>query len=176
MKDFLKKVVWVVVFVAILFVAYQYMPEYPHNYIKSVFQPKIDEMAASRINQVKALTNKDVDNKSYDDIFKAHTNTGCWVYEAVTDSKDGAEHVYYYGKDAAVNLKDYPDYGGQMYTAAAIKVDFKITSGNVDIFIYIDDFSEDAVLWINDGKHVKENSKIKADFFKQLYSGMRSEG
>ncbi len=177
MKNFMGKLLIVVIFVGILVGIYYILPEYPQNYVKSLVQTKIDKEADARIQQVKQLKNKDVENQTYETILTTNTNAGCWTYLAAEKSDDGCEHVYYYGKDADVNLKDWPDYGGLMYNGAIIKVDFAIKGGgsSVEISPYIDDISDGKALQIFDGKHVDANNKIKIDYFTQLYKGMKSD-
>lgn len=166
-----KAIIWIVIFVAVLFGIYMVLPEYPQNFIKGFVQPIVNTQAKTRIEQVKNLTNKDVENATYKDILENNTNTTCWTY--AVDETTGAEHVYFYGKGASINLKDYVDYNGTFSTGAVIKVDFVITNNNVDILPYVDDLETPKN--IKDGKHVEENNKIKKEIFYQLYTGMKVE-
>lgn len=175
MKKVMGKVITVVVIIGILFGIYFLLPEYPKNCVKATVQKMVDKDAQARIEAVKQKQYEGVDNQTFDAILTKGTTSGCYTYTSALKSDDGAEHVYYYGKGASINLKDWPDYGGGLlYTDAVIKVDFKIKAGNnLEIVPYIDDLSPAGALQINDGKHTDANNKIKADYFNQLYNGVK---
>jgi hypothetical protein len=170
MKNFLKVVIWIVVLGAICFGVYMILPEYPQNFVKSVVQPMVNSQAKTKIGQVKALTNKDLDNATYETILEGKTNSPCWVYET-REEEPGIEYVIFYGKGVTINLKDWTDYNGKLSTSATVKIEFKISGNNVEIYPYIDGVKMN----ITDGKHVDDNNKIKAEIFKQLYEGMQAE-
>lgn len=170
MKKFFKVVVWIVILGAVLFGVYTVLPEYPHNFAKSVIQPIIDSEAKTRITQVKALTNKDLNNATYETILESEANTTCWVYET-REEEPGVEYVIFYGRGVSINLKDFVDYNGKLSTNAIVKIEFRIRGNNVDIYPYVDGTKMN----IEDGKHVDQNDQIKLEIFKQLYSGMQAE-
>ncbi len=174
MKDILKKIVAILVIVAIFVGIYFILPEYPQNYVKGMVQSVADVEAKAMIDKVKQLPCKDVDNHSYEEVLTKNTTTGCWSYLSAEDSSDGYARVYYYGRGASVNLKDWPDYGGMLYTSAIVKVEFKIVDKNVEIYPYIDDLKNP--VYIDDkGVHFQQNGDIKKDIFQQLYNGVKSE-
>ncbi|MCM1497052.1 MAG: hypothetical protein NC124_01140 [Clostridium sp.] len=170
MKGFLKVVMWIVILGAILFGVYMILPEYPQNFAKSIVQPIIDSTAKTKIGQVKALTNKDLNGATYQTILEGKTNSKCWVYET-REEEPGIEYVIFYGKGVTINLKDYADYDGKLSTSASVKIEFKISGNNVEIYPYVDGVKMN----IQDGAHVEQNDKIKQDIFQQLYSGMQME-
>ncbi|MDE5863575.1 MAG: hypothetical protein K2H34_04430 [Lachnospiraceae bacterium] len=170
MKGFLKVVVWIVILGAILFGVYMVVPEYPHNFAKSIVQPIVDSTAKTKIGQVKALTNKDLDNATYQAILEAKTKSKFWVYET-RDAEPGVEYVIFYGNGVTINLKDYEDYNGKLSTSASVKIEFKIVNNNVEIYPYVDD----VLMNIQDGAHVEQNDRIKRDILQQLYTGMQLE-
>lgn len=170
MKGFVKVVVWIIILAAIAFGVYLVLPEFPQAAVKSVVQPIIDANAKMRIDQVKALTNRDLDNATYQTILEGQTKNPSWVY-VTKEEEPGIEYVIFYGRGVSINLKDWTDYAGMLSTSASIKVEFKITGGNVDIYPYIDG----VLMNIQDGKHVEQNDKIKLDIFRQLYTGMQTE-
>lgn len=167
MKGFLKVVMWIVILGAILFGVYMILPEYPQNFAKSIVQPIIDSTAKAKINQVKALTNKDLNNQTYQTILENKTKSKCWVYET-HEEEPGIEYVLFYGRGVSINLQDYADYNGKLSTSATVKIEFKISYGtNVEITPYVDGVKMN----IQDGKHVDQNNKIKLAIFQQLYNG-----
>lgn len=170
MKQFFKVVIWIVVIGAVLFGVYMVLPEYPQSFVKSIVQPLVDSQAKTRITQVKALTNKDLDNATYQTILESKTKNACWVYET-KESEPGIEYVTFYGRGVSINLKDWADYSGKLSTSATVKIEFKIRGNSVDIYPYVDG----ALMCIEDGKHVEENDKIKLSIFNQLYNGMTEE-
>lgn len=174
MKKTLGKIGVFLVFVGILFAIYAFaLPEYPHSVIKGFIQPKINETANMRIQEIKNEACKDVDGLTYEQIF-ANVEGSCWVYETPEKSSDGAEHVTFYGKGVSVNLKDWPDYnGGLMYTSTSIKIDFVIRGSGYDVIPYVDDFDNGLILY--DGKHEDANKKIRKDVLNQIYGGMRKD-
>ncbi len=168
MKGFVKAVVWIIVLAAICVGVYMVLPEYPQSYVKSIFQPMTDAVAKSKIEQVQGLLCKDVDNASYKTIFEAQTKNPCWVYEK--DEATGAEYVTFRGTGISLNLKDYEEYGGMLYTDASVKIVFEIVGNKVDIHPYLDN----ELMEIEDGKHTDQNKAIRNDLFRQLYGGMTS--
>lgn len=170
MKNFVKVLVWIIILAAVCFGVYLILPEHPQAVVKSVVQPLIDANAKARIEQVKSLTNRDLNNASYRTILEAKTKNPSWVYEA-REEEPGVEYVTFYGRGVSINLKDWSDYQGMLSTSAAVKIEFKITNGSVEILPYIDG----KPMYIKDGAHVEQNDKIKLDIFSQLYSGMQTE-
>ncbi|MCM1178940.1 MAG: hypothetical protein NC347_01695 [Clostridium sp.] len=141
MKQFTKVLIWIVILGAVLFGVYQILPAYPQSFIKSFVQPVVNAQAKTRIEQVKALTNKDV-NANYQTILEHYTNTSCWVYE-----QNGAtETVTFYGKGASINIKDVKDHEDHLYPSTAVKFEFVITGNNVEIKAYIEDNLQDEVI------------------------------
>jgi len=126
---------------AVLFGVYAILPEYPQSFMKSFVQPVVNSQAKTRISQVKALKNKDVD-ATYQDILEHYTNTSCWVYEQGT----GFETVTFYGKGASINIKEVPDHEDHLYTSTAVKFEFVITGNNVEIKAYIENNLQDEVI------------------------------
>lgn len=178
MKEFFGKLGVVVVILGILYAVYAFaLPEYPKSYVTSIVQPKVNATADSMITKVKQATNKDIPGKTYEQIFtskKNSTNAGCWIYVTPEDSSDGAEHVIFYAKGATINLKGFEDYnGGLLYTSAVIKMDFKISGGSFDLIPYVDDLNTPLVIY--DGKHTKDNAKVKKAILEQLDTGMKEE-
>lgn len=169
MKDVMKKIIWVVIFCAILVGIYYVLPEYPQSFVKSTIQTVTDGAAKGRIAQIKALTNPDVSYASYEAILEGKTKTNCWLYVAADESTDGNEHVIFYGRGAALNLKDFPEFEGLLYTSASVKVDFAIVGKNVEIYPYIDG---KAMFFDKSVKNYKKsNDAVKLSIMSQLYSG-----
>lgn len=168
MKGFIKAVVWIIIIAAVCVGIYFVLPEYPQAYVKSIFQPMTDSVAKSKIEQVQNLLCKDVDNTSYKMIFESQTKNPCWVYEK--DDATGTEYVTFRGTGISLNLKDYEEFGGMLYTNASVKIQFEIVGNKVDIHPYVDD----VLMEIEDGKHGEQNKAIRVDLFKQLYGGMSS--
>jgi hypothetical protein len=143
MKKFLRTVVWLLILAAILFGVYMILPEYPQSYVKSLIQPHIDAQAKERIDQVKAIENKDV-NATYESILEANTNTQCWVYEELTP---GVEKVTFYGKGAQISVQNVEGYEDHYYDkSCSVKFEFMINNGNVSISCYINDELQDDVI------------------------------
>lgn len=169
MKGFLKVVVWIVVLAAVCVGVYFVLPEYPQNYVKSIFQPMIDANADMRINQVQSLTNKDLDKATYKVILESKVKNPCWAYRK--DETTGVEYVTFHGRGIQINLKEWSAYNGKLSTSATVKIEFQITDGKqVDIHPYVDG----VLMEINDGKHVEENDKILLEILRQMYTGMGS--
>lgn len=141
MKQFMKVLIWVIILGAAVFGIYLVLPEYPQNFMKSFVQPVVNSQAKTRINQVKALHNSDVD-ATYQDILEKYTNTSCWVYEQGT----GVEVVTFYGKGATINIKDIEGHEDHLYPNAYVKFEFIITGNNVTIKAYIQDVLQDEVI------------------------------
>ena len=133
-------IVGIVVVLGILYGIYYFLPEFPHAGIQSVFQPMVDANAKAKINEIKNIKNDRL-NMTYDEILTSEANDlsmKCWVYESSLKSADGYEHVRFYSKGATINLKDVEGAPDMLYTSAALKVDFVISAGKVDIQMYID--------------------------------------
>jgi len=104
MKGFVKFLVWMVVLAAILVGVYFVLPEYPQNYVKSIVQPIIDTNASVRMEQVKALTVKELDNATYNTLLSTRPKNACWSYRM--DETTGVEYVTFYGRGLTINLKN----------------------------------------------------------------------
>lgn len=169
MKGFMKAVVWIVIIAAVCVGVYFILPEHPKAYVTSVFQPMTDAVAKSKIEQVQGLLNKDLGNASYKTIFEAKTKNACWVYEK--DETTGTEYVTFRGTGVSINLQDYKDYNGKLYTNASVKVEFEILGNKVEIHPYVDG----ELMEINDGKHTDQNKEIRNALFQQLYGGLAEE-
>ena len=141
MKQFMKVLIWVVILGAVVFGVYMVLPEYPQSFMKSFVQPVVNSQAKTRINQVKALRNEDV-NATYQEILERYTNTSCWVYEQGT----GVEKVTFYGKGATINIKEIPEHEDHLYTSTSVKFEFIITGNNVTINAYIEEKPQDEVI------------------------------
>lgn len=147
MKQFMKVLIWIVILGAVLFGVYAILPAYPQSFLKSFVQPVVNSQAKARIDQVKALVNKDV-NAKYQDILEHYTNTSCWVYEQGT----GFETVTFYGKGASINIKEVPDHEDHLYTSTAVKFEFVITPKpgeegySVEVKAYIENNLQDEVI------------------------------
>ncbi len=170
MKQLGKVLIWIIILGAILFGVYAFVPEYPHNFMKSFVQPVVDARAKELITSVQNLTNSDVNNATYKEILEKHTSMRYWVYET-RETEPGVEYVIFGGKGASINLKDYTDYDGLLSTSAFVKFEFKITGNNVDIYPYIDG----KPMHINDARHAETNKKIRLDILSQLYGGFRED-
>ena len=141
MKQFMKVLMWIVILGAVVFGIYTVLPEYPQSFMKSFVQPVVNSQAKTRINQVKALRNEDV-NATYQEILERYTNTSCWVYEQGT----GVEKVTFYGKGATINIKEIPEHEDHLYTSTSVKFEFIITGNNVTINAYIEEKPQDEVI------------------------------
>ena len=171
MKKILRSLVAFGIFCGILYVIYLFLPEYPHNMIKSFIQPAINMQAKIRIGQVKKM---DVNIKGLEDVtyltaLEKNTGMSCWVYEQ--DESTGEEIVIYMGRGAGVNMKEAKDYGGKLYTSATIKFEFHIKGSKVEVIPYIDGKSMN----IKDGKHVEKNKEVLKSIVSQLYGGIQDE-
>lgn len=165
-----KLIIWIVVLAAVCFGVYMVLPEFPKAVVTSIIQPITNSEAKARINQVKALTNRDLDNANYETILESKTKSPTWIYET-RESEPGVEYVIFYGRGVSINLKDWEDYNGMLSTSASVKMEFKIVNGNVEILPYVDGI----LMNIKDGAHVEKNDKIKLDILSQLYGGMQTE-
>lgn len=165
-----KVIIWIVVLAAVCFGVYMVLPEFPKAVVTSVVQPMVNSEAKARINQVKLLTNRDLNNANYETILEARTKNASWIYET-REAEPGVEYVIFYGRGVSLNLKDWEDYGGMLSTDASVKIEFKIVNGNVEILPYVDG----TLMNIKDGAHVEKNDKIKLDILSQLYGGMQTE-
>lgn len=172
MKGFIKVVVWIIVLAAICVGVYYVLPEYPQAFVKSIFQPMTDEVAKTRIELVQNSICNDLDGKpSYKTILESETKNPCWIY--AVDETTGNELITFYGTGVSLNLKDYEEFGGMLYTSASVKIVFEIPKQggqSVDVHPYIDD----VLMEIDDGKHRDQNKAILLDLFDQLYGGMNS--
>ena len=165
-----KVIIWIVVLAAVCVGVYYVLPEFPKAVATSIFQPLVDSNAKARIDQVKALTNKDLDNLSYETILESKSKNPTWIYEK-RETEPGVEYVIFYGRGLSINLKDWADYNGLFSSSAIVKMEFKIVNGNVEIIPYVDG----NIMSIKDGAHVEQNDKIKLDILKQMYTGMKEE-
>ncbi len=167
MKSFMKVLIWLVVLGAVCAGVYVVLPEYPQSCVKSAFQPHIDPQAKVRIDQVQALTNRDLNSATYKTILEGKVKNPCWVYEF--DETTGAEKVTFYGRGILINLKDWKDYDGKLSTSASVKMEFEIAGNKVEIHPYVDG----KLMEINDGKHDEQNDDLRLDLLSQLYNGMK---
>ena len=171
MKQFLKVVVWIIILGGVGFGVYMIMPEYPHDFVKSFVQPVIDSSAKTRIDQVKNLPIgvKGLDGVTYKMALTKNTGMNCWVYEK--DETTGVETVTFRGNGASINMKDYTDYNGKLYTSCAVKFDFVITGNNVEIIPYLDGtkMRSDADIGTEKDKEVLHN------IVSQMYGGVQEE-
>ncbi|MDO5155626.1 MAG: hypothetical protein Q4D51_06645 [Eubacteriales bacterium] len=142
MKKFVKALVWILILGGLFFGVYTILPEYPHNLVKSVFQPMFDEMAKTRIDQVKNMKNKDLEAIYGQILENNNTRTQAWVY----DKDENSEKVTFYGRGAYINIKDVPDHNDYLYTSTSVKFDFIITGKNVKIKAYIEGKEQDDVI------------------------------
>lgn len=166
MKGFVKAVVWIVIIAGVLVGVYMVLPEYPQNFVKSIVQPIVDSSAKMRIDQVKALKNKDFDNQTYETLLEAKAKNACWSYRL--DETTGYEYVTFYGRGLTMNLKSFTEYGGLLSTSATVKIEFEIIGGSqVNIHPYVDD----VLMEINDSSHMESNNKIRLEILRQLYEG-----
>lgn len=171
MKQFFKVVIGIVILVAVGYGIYMIVPDYPHDFIKSFVQPIIDSQAKTRISQVQNLDVgiKGMEGITYKVALEKNTGMSCWVYNK--DETTGAESVVYRGRGASVNMKNYGDYKGKLYTSGYIKFEFNISGNNVEIIPYIDDTKMN----IKDGAHVEQNKEVLKMIVSQLYGGMQEE-
>ncbi len=169
MKKFLKTILWIAIIVGVLFGIYHVLPEYPQNFVKSFVQPIVNSQAKTRIQQIQNLAADGVDGQNYKTVLEKNTGTSCWSYKK--DETTGVEYVIYMGNGASVNMKDYSDYKGKLYTSCSVKFEFKITGNSVDIYPYLDGVKMN----IEDGKHVDQNKKVREIILQQLYGGVQEE-
>ena len=171
MKQVLKVIVSIVILVAVVYGIYMIVPDYPHDFIKSFVQPVVDVEAKTRISQVQNMPVgiKGLDGVTYKVALEKNTGTSCWVYDK--DETTGQEIVVYRGRGASVNMKDYMDYNGKLYTSAYLKFEFIITGNTVEIIPYIDDTKMN----IKDGAHVEKNKEVLQLIVSQLYGGLQNE-
>lgn len=169
MKKFLKTVLWIVIVCGVLFGVYSVLPEYPQMFIKSFVQPVVNSQAKTRITQVQNLLADGVDGATYKTVLEKNTGMSCWTYDK--DETTGIEYVTYMGNGASVNMKDYQDYNGKLYTSCSVKFEFKITGSSVEIYPYLDGTKMN----IEDGKHVEQNKKVREIIVQQLYGGVQEE-
>lgn len=169
MKSFMKVVIWLIILCGICVGVYFVLPEYPQSCVKAVFQPHVNAQAKVRIDQVQALTNRDLDNATYKTILEAKVKNPCWVYEL--DEVTGSEKVIFYGRGIQINLKDWEDYDGKLSTSASVKMEFEIAGNKVEIHPYVDG----RLMEITDGSHEEENDNLRLDLLSQLYGGMQVE-
>lgn len=172
MKKFLKTVLWIVIIGGVLFGIYSVLPEYPQMFIKSFVQPVVNSKAKTQIQKVKDLLVEGVDGingATYKTVLEKNTGMSCWTYDK--DEATGIEYVTYMGNGASVNMKDYHDYDGKLYTSCSVKFEFKITGSSVEIYPYLDGRK----MHIEDGKHVEQNKQVRKIILQQLYGGVQEE-
>lgn len=171
MKQLLKVLLAIVIICGVGYGVYMVVPEYPHNFIKSFVQPKIDVQAKLRIDQVKNLdvNIKGLEGITYQAALEKNTGMSCWVYEK--NETTGEEMVVYRGNGASINMKDYNDYNGKLYTSSTIKFEFHIDGTKVEVIPYIDGTEMN----IKDGKHVEQNKEVLKMIVTQLSSGIQEE-
>ena len=126
--------------------------------------------AKTRIQQVQNLAVEGVDGQTYKTVLEKNTGMSCWVYET-REEEPGVEYVIYMGNGASVNMKDYTDYKGKLYTSCEVKFEFKITGNSVEIYPYLDGVKMN----IEDGQHVEQNKAVRKIILQQLYGGVQSE-
>lgn len=156
MKDIMWKIFWIVVAIGILYGIYSILPEYPHNVVKSIFQPLINEEAKQKISQIQNLKDIDLDD-TYINILESNCNSSAWVYDKNKETLE--EKVTFYGTGAYLNLKDIPNNNGLLYTSANVKVEFLINDELVDIIVYVSDYNEPC------------NEVVEEEVLKQLKNG-----
>ncbi len=171
MKQVLKVIITILIICGVGYGVYMIVPEYPHNFIKSFVQPVMDVQAKLRIDQVKKLdvNIKGLEGVTYQDALEKNTGMSCWVYEK--DETTGKEMVVYRGNGASVNMKEYNDYNGKLYTSAIIKFEFHIDGTKVEIIPFIDGTEMN----LKDGKHVEQNKEVLKMIVSQLYGGIQEE-
>lgn len=172
MKQFIRVVVWIIILGAVCTGIYFVLPEYPQNFVKSFVQPVINSTAKTRISQVQNLVAEGVEGVegvTYKMVLEKNTGMSCWVYDK--DDATGVEYVTYYGNGASINIKDYKEYNGKLYTSCSVKFEFKITGSSVEIYPYIDGIAR----VIEDGAHVEQNKLVRKDIVDQLYNGMKED-
>ncbi len=156
MSGFLKFLVGLLLFAALLFGIYQILPEFSHNIIHSVFQNQFDKEAKAKIEETKALMNPKLE-ADYKTILETHTDTKGWVYSPVTKA------VTFYGNKAQLDLKEIEGGEGRYYDNTVVKVEFKPNDDNgVDIEVYVNNSS------------TPEDDKVRAVIFEQLLKGLDS--
>ena len=171
MKQFLKVVVGIIILGGIGFGVYMIVPEYPHDFIKSFVQPVVDAQAKTRIDQVKNLTVgiNGMDGVTYKMALEKNTGMNCWVYEK--DETTGLETVTFRGNGASINIKDYAEYQGKLYTSCSVKMKFAITGNSVKVYPYIDG----VLMYIDDGSHKEKNKEVLHMIISQMYGGVQEE-
>ncbi len=171
MKQLLKVIVAIVILIAVGYGVYLILPDYPHDFVKSVVQPIVDVEAKTRITQVQNMSVgiKELDGVTYKTALEKNNGSNCWVYDK--DETTGQETVVYRGNGAPVNMKDYSDYNGKLYTSASVKFEFIITGNSVEIIPYLNDTKMN----IKDGAHVEQNKEVLQMIVSQLYGGMEEE-
>ena len=139
--------------------------------IKSFVQPIVNTQAKVRIQQVQNIPVgiKELDGLNYKTAIEKNTGVRCWVYD--TDEVTGNEIVRYYGKGAAVNVKDFTDYNGKLYTGAVLKMEFIISGNKVEVIPYLDGVRMN----IDDGAHEEKNKEVLNSIVSQLYNGLRED-
>ena len=104
----------------------------------------------------------------------------CWTYDVSYKANGEIEQevVTYRGNGASVNMKDYSDYNGKLYTSCSVKMEFVITpnkndktKSDVNIYPYLDGVKMN----IQDGKHGEQNKKVLEIILQQLYGGVQEE-
>lgn len=176
MKTFGKVIIWIVIIAAAGFAIYKFVPEYPHNMMKSLVQPVIDVEAKTRIDQIKNLSVgvKGLDGVTYEMALSKNTGMNCWVYEKEVNEATGqivSEVVTFMGNGASVNMKDYNDYQGKLYTSCQVKFEFSITGNNVVITPYIDGQK----MRLGTEKPTERDKEVLKMIVSQMYGGVQEE-
>ena len=176
MKTFGKVIIWIVIIAAVGFAVYKFVPEYPHNMMKSLVQPVIDVEAKTRISQIKNLSVgvKGLDGVSYEMALSRNTGMNCWVYDKQVNESTGqiiSEVVTFMGNGASINMKDYTDYEGKLYTSAQVKFEFSITGNSVEITPYIDGQK----MRLGTEKPTERDKEVLKMIVDQMYSGVQEE-
>ncbi|MBE5923029.1 MAG: hypothetical protein E7271_01000 [Lachnospiraceae bacterium] len=178
MKQFLKVLLGIAILCGVAFLIYSFVPEYPHNFMKSFIQPVIDTEAKLRIQQVKNIPAPDIEGVNYEQALAKNSGMNCWVYEK--EYAEGADKkvdkpistkVVFRGNGASINIKDFTEYGGKLYTSAYVKIEFIINGTDVTIIPYIDNQK----MYIDDKKHKDANKAIRDSIIQQMYGGLQEE-
>ena len=176
MKTFGKVIIWIIILIGVGFGVYKVVPEHPHNMIKSIFQPMIDVEAKTRIGQIKNLPVgvKGLDGVTYEMALSKNTGMNCWAYDKEVNKETGqvlSETVTFIGNGASVNMKDYNDYNGKLYTSGKVKFVFAITGNSVEITPYLDDQK----MRLGTERPTERDKEVLKMIVSQLYGGIQEE-
>lgn len=156
MNGFLKLLLGLFIVVAILFGIYQFLPEFSHNIIYSMYQNQFDSEAKTKITEAKALMNPKLE-ADYATILETNTDTKGWVYTKITKA------VTFYGNKAQLDLKDVEGGEGKYFDSTVVKVVFTPNDkGEMEIEVYLN------------GSSTPEEDKVRAEIFKQLLMGVEN--